>query len=202
VFKIGIKRICRIKAPYDIVAHAANDWSHFMHLHHKSIANFQLLFKSGDRNIFLYKARILYPFPFFNYFLIFREDNPKEESYRNIYLDLKSGAKHYLIATVSKDGEYACTVGEYVFTQPEYWRYFHGLFFKLFKWRMRRLMAEDNIWLKERMAVGCFDNPQCAPVIPTAFDLCEDIFREGLPKADIHYEDMATEDFGGPERKP
>lgn len=171
----------------EVIADNANDWSHFTHIHGKHIVRYDLLFKRGSREIFLYKGRRLYPLPWFDYFIVFRDYQPKQMGYRNVYYHVKSGAMNFLNSyTRAKDDGGIELVGEFVFTLPFYWKFFPGLFLFVFKKRMRGLIDEDNTLINERIRMKGFDTPPCRPKIPDSYDLYEEFLGSGkLPLADI-----------------
>src|SRR2546426_4213159 len=93
---IGIVREVGVLAPLDLTAETANDWTHFVHLHRRSHLEFRMIHKAGNREMFLYKARLLYPFPFYTPFLVVREYVAEQNGYRQFYLNLRNGRVHYL----------------------------------------------------------------------------------------------------------
>lgn len=191
-FKVSIKRVFDFKAPYRIVLENQEDWTHFIHLHRKSHAEFRLLFKRGNREIFLYKARLFFGFPFFSKtYIVFRDNMPEKACYRNVYLDVGTGQVHYLNGKVVSKGETTETEGEFIFSASPFWRFFPKLYFWLFQWRGSRLLEEDNWWMAERMAAAktTYDD-FCAPEVPELYDLFDDLYGEkDLPKGDIHFEE-------------
>jgi hypothetical protein len=130
------------------------------------------LFKQGRREVFLYKARRLYPLPFHDTYVVFRDVDLEIHGYRNIYLNVKTGAIHQLKGVVVQDGDAVSVIGEFMFSMPSYWR------LRIFKWRMRRLMAEDNVLIRERVELGGSSSPACAPAIPESYDLFLDTYKE------------------------
>ena len=196
-YKIYIKRTVAIEAPFDLVVESTYDWTHFVHLHRKTIVEYRLLYKRGNREIFLYKGRWLYPFPFYDYYVVFREYHPEQYGYRNVYLNVKTGLAHYLLARTDREGETPLMVSDYLFTLPRHWRFFPRLFFWVFKQRMAWIMKEDNNWLYERMAQGNPEtNEACGPVVPEIYDTFDDLFKEEkLKEADAHFEYRVTENF-------
>ena len=191
---IAIKRICEVNAPLDIFAEAGNDWTHFAHLHRKSHLEFRLLYKNGVREIFYYRARTIYPLPFFTPFIVFREYHPEQRGYRQVYLDLKSGRVHYLNGKNEQHGENVLGTGEFWFQVSWYWKYFPGLFAWLFKKRMRSVMNEDNVMIRERISLKGMDNANCAPALPERFDFFEDMMKNGYPETPFLFSDHAFED--------
>ncbi len=177
----------------DIIAENANDWTHFTHIHHKHIAEYKLLYKRENREIFLYKSRRLYPLPWFDYFIVFRDYRPEQLGYRNVYYHLKTGRVHYnnSYTRSTEDGGIEL-VGELVFDLPFYWKYASGLFFWVFKKRMRGLIDEDNIAINERISMKGFDTAPCRPRVPDSFDFFEEFFGDrDLPVADIRFLDRS-----------
>lgn len=198
MFTVSVKRTCELRAPYAFCLESQTDWTHFTHLHRRSHAGYRLLYKKDRRTMFLYKARCVHPLPWYNHFLVVRDDDPSGTAYRNIYVDVVSGATHYLYAHAVCNGETTSLIGEYVFSLPDYWRWFPRIFFWLFKRRMRTVMEEDNQWIGERMVLGdVTEGAACAPLIPESFDVFRDtVPSDGtLPTAERHFEDYAIETF-------
>lgn len=197
MYKIRVNRTCELRVPHALCVENQNDFTHFTHLHRKVILEYRLLFKLDKREIFLYKARRLYPLPFYDTYIVFREYIPAEEGYHNVYLNVRSGLVHYLQARTVCCGETSSVIGEYVFSLPSYWRFFPRLFYWVFKRRMHEVMEEDNIWFRSRMSShGEINSQACAPVIPESYDLLNDLLGKGvLPTADIEFEDHVMERF-------
>jgi len=191
---ISCKRVWEAKAPFELCVEIANDWTHFVHLHRKSHKSYRLLYRAPGREIFHYQARILYPFPLFTDYIVMRNEVPERHGHEQIYLHVKSGRVTFQRSTTMRDGDKTQVIGEYIFDVPSYWRPFSGIFFWIFKYRMRKVMWEDNEQIVERMRSGIRDNPTCAPSVPTTFDLFEDL-KLRIPKADVHYEDHVYEDL-------
>src|ERR1700722_3040245 len=193
---INIKRIHDAKVPFDVYIEAGNDWTHFKHLHRKSHAEFKLLFKSETREIFIYKSRLLHPLPFFNTFIVFREMTAATASYRQVYYDIKTGRTHYMRGVNEQlaDGVVRGT-GEFWFDVPDYWRFFPGLYFWLFKRRMRSVAREDNVRMRERIREGIFNRAACAPPVPELFDFLEALMKDGYPQPAYTFSDRFFEDI-------
>lgn len=193
---INIKRIVDAKVRLDVFAEAGNDWTHFTHLHRKSHLAFKLLYKSATREMFLYKSRLLYPLPFYNTFIVVREMTPATNSYRQIYHDVHSGRTHFMRGVNEQlpDGIVRGT-GEYWFDVPDFWRLFPGLYFWLFKKRMRAVAIEDNVMMRERIQHGVYNRPACAPEMPENFDLMDDLSKGGLPDPAFSFADRFFEDI-------
>ena len=189
-----------LKAPYQIVFDTAQDWTHFGHLHRKSIATHPLLFKNNDRQIFLYKARRLYPLPFFDYYFVIREDRPS--GYRNVYVNAKTGHIHSCDCTVESQGEKTLVVGDHLFSLPSYWGLLTKLFPRLFLWiykkRMDQIMDEDLEWIQERMTTEYPSVDTCAPAIPDSYDILDQFFENETSRtADARFEYTVSENFDG-----
>lgn len=194
---IGIKHECEITAPYDVVLDITYDWTHFLYLHRRSHAEFKLLFKSDKREVFFYKAKILPPFPFYKYYVVFRDYQPERGGYRQIYYDLKTGGINYLDAYTVKNEKTCSSIGEYVFEVPGYWRLFPGLFARLMKARHHRVVEEDNELVRERLKVDNKESPACAPVVHSKFDLFEDYLKQGIPRTDFAFDQYFFNDLMG-----
>ncbi|MGA2052317.1 MAG: hypothetical protein ABSH19_03290 [Opitutales bacterium] len=193
---INIKRIHDANVPFDVYIEAGNDWTHFTHLHRKSHLAFRLLFKSATREIFLYKSRLLYPLPFYNTFIVFREMTPATGSYRQIYHDVNSGRTHFMRGVNEQlEGGIVRGTGEYWFDVPNFWRFFPGLYFWLFKKRMRKVAKEDNVMMRERILHGVYSRPACSPPVPDTFDLLDDLTKGEYPKAMASFSDQFFEDI-------
>jgi hypothetical protein len=187
-YKISIDKTFYFRVPYALCLENQCDFTHFSHLHRKVILDYQLLYKNDKRAIFLYKARRLYPLPFYDTYIVFREmiDN----GYHQIYLNVKSGAVHYLKGTAADHGDCSSQKGEFIFCVPWFWSFFPNLFFWIFKKRITKVVDEDYEWFAGRMNSKQEDCPTCAPVVPDKFDLFEELFKNGvMPKADIHFEE-------------
>jgi len=165
------------------------DWTHFLHLHRKSHGEFRLLHKSEKREIFFYKARIIYPLPFFRKFLVFREYQPEVGGYRQVYYDLSTGGITYLSAFTrhNKDRDSYSCMGEYIFSVSWYWKLWPRLFSIIMKQRMGRVIEEDNELVRGRAEVGGKERLACAPKQVTTFDLLDDFLQAGLPKTEAHF---------------
>ena len=178
MFKIHIRRNLRVRTSLKILNYINNDWTHFPHLHRKTIADHRLLYKEGKREIFYYKSRCLYPLPIFEHYLVFR-DYPTDHSYRNIYINIRTGQAHLLNSAVYSEGEVMLNVSDYLFSVPSYWRLFPKLFLWVFKKRMRRVLDEDNEWNMElNKAENLVDNSTCAPAVPESFDPFDHLFKD------------------------
>lgn len=199
LFKIHIHRDLEIKAPFKICNDANKDWTHFSHLHRRTIAAHHLLHKSPGREIFLYKSRCLFPFPIYEYYIVFR-DYPTPQSYRNIYVNAKSGRMHYLNVNMVSRGETTSAISDYLFSLPRYWWLFPKLFLWIFRKRMRTIVEEDNEWIREQMDPdNLVTNETCAPVVPEVFDPLEVLFTDEIfLKADVH---LTYHDFESLEKK-
>ena len=196
--KIFVRRIFDFKAPYELLRETQDDWTHFIHLHKKSHGGFRLLYKKGNREIFLYKAWKLTPFPFFpDIYVVFRDYLPAKNGYRNVYLNVKTGQTHYLHGYLEDNAPYATTVGEFLYTLPSFFKFFPNLFFRFLKLRGKRVLEEDNVWMVERMAQESpVNSAACAPEVPETYDLFDDLFKDGkFPEPDIRLEERLTIDL-------
>ena len=163
-----------MKCPFYIVAEGAMDWSHFTFIHGKSHRIFKVFKQTSDRLVIFYKARIMYPFPFYNNYVIVRKNLPDQFGYEQIYYDIKSAKTHYLKAVTINNGETSSIIGDFLFDVSPVWKVVPGLFFKIFKLRMRRVMNEDNIYMRERLLNGQKSNPACEFKIPDEYDFLDD----------------------------
>lgn len=203
MYKILVSRTIEFKAPFQFVVDSIEDWSHFGHLHRKSIAGLSLLSKSGERTVFLYKARRLYPLPFMDYYLVFREDRPSQYGFRNVYINAKTGASHTLEVKAEWQTDRALVVGDHLFSLPSYWRYlpkfFMRLFLQVYKWRMDKILDEDFEWIYERMTrEGPPPSGSCAPAIPESYDVLEQAFKKkSSESADVFFQYRVVETFDG-----
>lgn len=182
---IEFKRICAVNAPIGLVADANVDWSHFMHLHRKSHVEFRLIFKEGRREVFLYKARLIYPLPFYTTFIAFREYLPEQRGYHQFYLNVRTGRVHHLNSSTVQEGEQSATVGVFRFEASRLWKWFPWLFKWLFRYRMRKVNLEDVGWIDGRIEAGGFNNPACAPTVPERFNLIDEFVQRGHPRPDM-----------------
>ncbi len=178
---IKITRVCETNAPFDIFENATNDWTHFMHLHHKSHADFRLLYKQGNREIFFYKSWVIYPLPFYTRYIVLREYIPEQCGYKQVYFDVANGRTHYLNGIITEGNGTVKSTGEFWFSVPWIWKFFPRLFFLFFKTRMRRVMREDNSMIMERIPLDGIENQKCAPVIPENFNFYEEFTRKKVP---------------------
>ena len=197
MFKIRINRqmlaknVVSQQRIFDALCENQVDWTHFLYLHRKSTLEYRLIFKRDHREIFVYKARLLYPFPFHDTYIVFRENIPGQHGYRNIYYNLKNGRIHYLNAYTTQKDETAILAGDFLFCLPSYWRFIPKLFFWFFKRRMNGLMDEDSEMIVERIRRQKADSPTCAPQIPEQYDLFDALFQEGiLPDAHVTFDDV------------
>lgn len=202
MYKIFFRRTLELKAPIHVVASVNRDWTHFSHLHRRTIVSHRLLYKNGQRTIFLYKARRLYPLPFCDDYVVFREDTP-DGGYRNVYIHAKSGCIHSLEAKLESRNGGTVVVADHLFSLPSYCRLFPKLFVRIFMWvfkgRMNRIVDEDNQWIYELMKTEASTaNDECAPVVPETYDVLEDFFKmDPSESADAHLEDRISETFDG-----
>jgi len=190
---IKIKRICETDAPFDLFLDAGNDWTHFQHLHHKSHAEVRLLYKKDLREVFFYKARVLYPLPIYRRFLVVREYVPEQFSYKQVYYDLTNGRIHYLNGRNIKKEKSVVGVAEFWFSVPAFWGLFPQLFAWIFKFRMRSVMKEDNVMIRERIRIGGVASGRCAPPIPDAFNFYEELMGKWPPPAKFEFVDETYE---------
>jgi len=179
-----IKRVHEAKIPFNIYLEAGNDWTHFLHLHRKSHALFQLLYKSGGREIFLYKTRVIYPFPIYNTFIVFREQAPEQAGYKQLYINIKNGRRHFLSSKNEELEDRVRGTTEFWFDVPAYWGLAPKLFFRLALGRMKAVADEDDVMMRERMEHGAYSRPACTPDVPPAFDFYHDVMEKGAPKAE------------------
>ncbi len=202
MYKIRVSRTVEFRAPFDFVADSVEDWTHFSHLHRKSISGLTMLSKQGRRSVFLYKARRLYPLPIYDYYVVFREDRPEQHGFRNVYINSKTLAAHSLDVRTEKHGDLAVAVGEHLFSLPSYWsilpKIFMQAFLVLYKWRMDKILDEDFEWIYERMIKeGAAGPSQCAPAVPLNFDLLEQFFEKAPVTPDISFQYRVVENFDG-----
>jgi hypothetical protein len=179
------------KAVLDAMADNANDWTHFTHVHSRHIARYSLLYKQGRREIFLYRARRLYPLPWFDNYVVFRDWRPEQAGYCNLYYHVSSGRRHYLDSFIKErpDGGVEL-IGEFIFELPFYWWRLRNVFFWIFKKRMRTLVAEDDALIRERLAMKNFESGNCKPRVPEAYDMFDVFYNGGkLPEAGAHFID-------------
>lgn len=197
MFKILIKRNFEFKVPYELFLESQSDWTHFMHLHRKTHAEFRLLYKRGGREIFLYKARPFFLWPFPQTFIVFREYLAAGDGYRNIYLDTQTGQCHYLNGYAFRKGDSTVSIGEFLFSLPSFWRLFPSLFFWIFRQRGMKVFEEDNWWLAERLAAGNVPAHEvCAPEVPEGYDLYDDLYGAGrMPEPDVRFEESGHFDL-------
>ena len=192
---IKIKRIFETNVPFDIFCESVNDWTHFAHLHRKSHAELRLLYKKGDREVFFYKARVLYPFPIYNRFLVVREYRPDQLCYRQVYYNLRNGRIHYLNGFNIKKDKTVMGIGEFWFSVSPIWKFFPRLLFWIFKWRMDQVLREDNQMIGERAKHQLGSSPSCAPPIPDAFDFYEELINKWPPATEFEYESYSFDDL-------
>ena len=197
MFRLYIHRTVETNAPLDLTAEIGNDWTHFTHLHDKTISQYRLLQKHGNREVFLYKARRIWPLPFHDIYVVFREYLPEQHGYRNVYLNVRTNVAHYLNGINYGDANHSVSVSEYLFTLPDYWRLFPKLFVWVFVKRMGRIVREDNEWIEARMQHNAPPTGvACAPQIPPAFDLLDSLYpARTLPVADARFTVTAKDHF-------
>jgi hypothetical protein len=192
---IKFRRISEMKVPFDVFAEANNDWTHFTHLHRKSHAEFRLLYKSGRRQIFLYKTRLFPPLPFCESFIVMREEMPEQAGYRNVYLHVRTGRVNYLDGSTVQGKETVEGIGEFWFEVGWPWTWLPGVFAALFRRRMRQVLEEDNVLMRERIKLGAFSSERCAPPQPKEYDFYVDMMKDGFPKPARSYEDRKLDDL-------
>ncbi len=187
--RIAVRRTIQSKYPFELEAELANDWTHFLYLHRKSHLAFQLLYKKDRREIFLYKARFLFPFPFYATYIVFRETKPEQTGYFQTYLNVKTGRVNTLNSRMERNGSTGTIIGDFVFEVPRYWRFITPLFYALFKRRMRSVMHEDNKLIDDRLERKVIDTEACAPFFPEAFDFLQSELCKTKPAPDFSFED-------------
>lgn len=203
MFKILVSRTVEAKAPFKLYYDLNQDWTHFSHLHRKAIVSHRLLFKDDKREIFLYKARRLYPFPFYDDYIVFREDVPSQNGYRNVYVNTKSGHVHTVEVKLESQGDRTLMVGDHLFSLPSYWRFLPKFFLRIFlwvyRWRMDQILDEDHGLIYESMKMGCPPtDDSCAPVIPETYDVLDVFFKkEATEVADAYFQYRVVENFDG-----
>ncbi len=180
------------KAVLDAIADNANDWTHFTHVHRRHIARYTLLYKRDGREIFLYRSRRLYPLPWFDNYIVFRDWRPEQAGYCNLYYHVGSGKRHYLDSFINETPEGGVElIGEFIFELPFYWWHMRALFFWIFKKRMRVLVAEDDALIRERLSMKNFEGAQCVPHVPEAYDMFDAFYNGGkLPETGAHFIDI------------
>jgi hypothetical protein len=187
---VSFKRICEYDAPLNVIAESASDWTHFTHLHRRSHLEFRLLSKSGKRETFLYKARIIYPLPFYWNYLVFREYLPDQCGYHQCYLNIRTGKVHYLNHRAVTVSGRSRIEGTFRFEIAGFWRLIPGVFRFLFTRRMHRVMLEDDSWVADRLKNGVFENPSCSPKTPEQFDLMTELLDVTRSHPDLILEDL------------
>ncbi|MES2206937.1 MAG: hypothetical protein V4525_09110 [Pseudomonadota bacterium] len=190
-----IKRTVETNAPLDMFAELGNDWTHFIHVHRKSHAAFQLLFKKDKREIFFYKSYLFYPLPIYKSFIVFREYVPEQNAYRQIYMETGSGRVHYSNNYNISSGSNSLGIAEFWFSTSKFWTLFPKLFFYLFSRRMRIVAHEDNMVMKERLESGVINQPACAPKVDESFDFYIEKTANGFPIPLYRWEDHYFEDI-------
>jgi len=198
MFKVHLRRTIELKAPFEVCVEINNDWTHFTYLHRKSIVRFQLIHKSGNREIFLCRGRHFFPLPIYNDYVLVREYKPSQYGYSNVYIDVGSGHVHYLDARAVPKKDATLLISDYLFSLPSCWRWFPKLFFWIFQKRMAPLMKEDNELIRERLGMeDLIHNDTCAPVVPSAYDIFDDLFKEDIfQTADARFEFSVSKTFG------
>ena len=192
---IKIRRSCEANAPFNLFLDAGNDWTHFVHLHRKSHAEYRLICKTGNKEVFFYKSYLLYPLPFYSKYLAVREYIPEQFSYRQVYYDLKNGHVHYLDSRNIQKENTVIGIADFWFSVSPLWRFFPNLFFWIFKRRMNCLMREDNEMIKDRIQNGGATAAACAPAIQDAFGFYDEQIKKWPPKAEFEFETYGYEDL-------
>jgi hypothetical protein len=193
--ELKIRRVTEMKTPFYIVAEGAIDWTHFSYIHRRSHKVFRLLYKNENKLVIFYKARVLYPFPFFKNYLIVREDLPAQFGYQQVYMDLSNQKIHFLRATVEKNKETASIVGDFVFDVGNFWKLFPSLFFFIFKLRMRTVMSEDNVYMAERQRLGTPTDESCEVKVPKQFCLLAEYLSKTPLPAHFDFQDHVLTDL-------
>ena len=203
MYKILVSRTIEFNAPYQYVVDSVEDWTHFSHLHRKAIAGLHLLSKSGPHAVFLYKARRLYPLPFYDHYVVFREDLPNQQGFRNVYVNAKTSATHTLDVKIIRNGDGAIVVGDHLFSLPEFWRHlpkiFMNFFLVIYQWRMDQVLDEDFEWIFERIQnEKTPGSGNCAPAVPADYNLIQSVFEKKLAdSADTVFRYRIIENFDG-----
>ena len=192
---VSFKRICEYDAPLDVIAESASDWTHFAHLHRRSHLEFRLLSKSGNRETFLYKGRIIYPLPFYWTYIVFREYLPDQRGYHQCYLNVKTGKIHYLNHRAEIFDGRSRIEGSYRFEVARFWKLIPRVFQFLFAARMRRVMVEDDEWVAERLKNGVFENSACSPKVPEQFNLMDEFLQSANAQPELTLEDRQVRDL-------
>lgn len=179
--EMKIHRTTEMKCPFSIVAEGAVDWTHFTYIHSRSHKVFKLIQKTADRSVIFYKARVLYPFPLYNNYIVVRKELAADFGYEQVYYDTNSGKTHYLKAVTVNNGATTSIEADFIFDVNPLWKLFPQLFFFVFKLRMRRVMNEDNIYMRERVRLGTPTHNNCEVTVPENFSLLD----EYKDKADL-----------------
>ena len=192
---LKLRRITEVRCPFQIVAEGAVDWTHFSYIHRKSHRVFKLIKKDGFESVFYYKARMLYPFPIYKNYILVRRELPTQWGYEQVYYDLSTGKTHFLKAVTVENGETNSIVGDFEFDVSTIWMRFPKLFFFIFKLRMRRVMNEDNMYMKERMHLGVSKQVNCEIKVPETYSLFADYRKENPEENRIDFQDHVLVDL-------
>lgn len=192
---LKLRRVTEVKCPLQIVAEGATDWTHFTFIHRKSHKVFKLIKKDGLDSVFFYKARVLYPFPVYKSYIVVRRELPEQWGYEQVYHDLASGKTHFLKAITVQNLETCSIVGDFEFDVASFWRLFPRIFFFIFKMRMRRVMAEDNIYMKERVRSGVSTQINCEIEVPQSYSLLLEYKKQNSGKRSIDFQDHVLVDL-------
>lgn len=202
MFRVSIRRVCESRAPFEFCVENYVDWTHFVYVHRASHVQYRLIHKDGRRCLFLYRARPLRLAPWTDDYIVFREVSEDGAGYLHAYLHVKTGRLHRLEARTIPNGETTLMTAEFLFELSDWWRLFPRLFFWIFRWRMRRVMHEDNAVLREWLELGRIPRGPCSPEVPETFNLIDTAFPGGAlsREADVRFEDHFLENFAGVKR--
>lgn len=159
--RIVVQRKLRVRSPAQLVFANSNDWRHFAYIHRRSHALFKPLIQMGGRCVFLYRARILFPIPIFQNFLVVRQEDVDGLGYQQIYLDLNGDVKSYLRARCYVENGVTVQDGRFVLKVPWLLRWTPGVLVWIFARRMKRVADEDGVYLKEAKSHQSPEGLQC-----------------------------------------
>ncbi len=156
--QIFIKRKLKVNADAHLVFENANDWMHFAFVHRRSHSVFKPLVQVENRTIFFYKARLLYPFPFFRTYLVVRQDEPEQKGYQQIYLGLNGEVESYLKARCYIENGVPIQEGRFLLQVHWYLKPWPKLFASIFRVRMYKVALEDNDYLVSATPINQKEN--------------------------------------------
>lgn len=152
-----------VKNRLDIVWENAHDITHFLFLHRKRFKQVEVLFDDGTFRAMYYTAKVLYPLPFANRYIVIRNILHAEHRVLQVYKDLDRGMKTFLDCSVFAEGDVVTIRNEFLFQVSGLLGRVPGFFANMVRARVMAMWHEDLELLHGRFDLGGFDHKSCAP---------------------------------------